>query len=95
MWLPVSFRVHVKYLYIAVSTHSLTKPLHYNAIQSKFTTNKITYRNWWLIFTAPHALQIDLHRVRKKCHIIFCHNFAKSWPIFKILLPSHSAVNLQ
>jgi len=25
----------------------------------------------------------------------FCHNFAKSQPIFKILLPSHSAVNLQ
>ena len=31
----------------------------------------------------------------KRCHFIFCHIFAKSKPIFKILLPSHSAVNLQ
>jgi len=31
----------------------------------------------------------------KRCHFIICHNFAKSQPIFKILLPSHSAVNLQ
>jgi len=42
------------------------------------------------------AALVTIHRESKKTrHYTFAHNFAKCWPIFKILSPTDSAVNLQ
>ena len=31
----------------------------------------------------------------KKCHYVYASNIAKCWPVFKMLLPTDSAVNVQ
>jgi len=36
-----------------------------------------------------------IHHVRKRCHYIFASNFAKCWPISKVLSPTDLALNTQ
>jgi len=50
-------------------------------------------QNCFFLATFDMAPAVYLQCPEKKCHYIFTNNFAKYWPIFKILSKTDLAVN--